>query len=433
MARLYQLGARTKAADARALDLMRVATDKPRMDGEGPTALIGAYEPGPGPGGLRALQPLAGMSVIEHQARRAIEAGAGRVLLLIDEAPAELNEAVARLRHDGIQAGLAQGIDQAADALPQDGTVLLIAEACLPSSSLLRAIVAAAVPTLVALPDRPEYGQFERIDADQRWAGVALLDGHRIAETAAMIGAWDPVSTLLRRAVQENAARIDATSPPILATDPAALAAAEQAILAAARRPAGDLIGRVLFAPTEELALPLLLARKADANVVAGIAAALALGGGGFALIGWRWLALIALLLSGPAAAGAARLGRIRQRAPAQQRIFGIARIGGAALGVAGLARILVGTTGQWGWWLTGGVAIGAMLALWVERRSSAIVPPLWLASVDTLLWAMLPFAACGRWDWGLAATAVYAAGSFAWMAWRRLRATMSADNLPPM
>jgi len=87
------------------------------MDGEGPTALIGAYEPGPGPGGLRALLSLAGMSVVEHQARRAIEAGAARVLLLIDEGPGELLEAVARLRHDGIQTGMAQGIDQVADAM----------------------------------------------------------------------------------------------------------------------------------------------------------------------------------------------------------------------------------------------------------------------------------------------------------------------------
>jgi hypothetical protein len=396
------------------------------MDGEGPTALIGAYEPGPGPGGLRALQPLAGMSVVEHQARRAIEAGAGRVLFLIDEAPPELSEAIARLRNDGIQAGLARGIDQAADALPQDGTVLLIAESCLPDIALLRAVVAASVPALGALPDTPQYGQFERIDAEQRWAGVALLDGHRIAETAAMIGAWDPVSTLLRRAVQEGAVRIEAASPPILATDPAALAAAEYSILAAARRPAGDLIGRVLFSPTEELALPLLLARKADANVVAGIAAGLALAGGALATVGWPWAALLALLLSGPAAAGAARLGRIRQRAPTQQRIFGVVRICGAAVGAVGLARMLAAATGQWGWWLTGAVAIAAMLALWAERRSSVVTPPLWLASVDTLVWAMLPFAAFGRWDWGLAATACYAAGSFAWMAWQKVRAFVS-------
>ena len=396
------------------------------MEGEGPTALIGAYEPGPGPGGLRALLPLAGMSVVEHQARRAVEAGAARVLLLIDEGPGELLEAVARLRHDGIQTGMAHGIDQAADAVGEDETVLLIAEACLPEVGLLRAVCGAHLPVLAVLPDMPDYGQFERIDAEQRWAGVALLDGHRIAETAAMIGAWDPVSTLLRRAVQENAARIDAARPPILTTDAAALAAAEQAILAGARKPAHDLIGRMLFAPTEELAMPLLLARKTEANVVAGVGALLAFVGGALSLTGWRWLPLIGLLLSGPAAAGAARLGRIRQRSRFQERVFGWVRLAGAGLGVAGLARLLARNSGQWGWWLIGGLLIATMLGLWVERRLSPTKPPIWLASVDTMIWAMLPFAAFGHWDWGLAAVTAYAAGSLAWVETAKLK-----DNPP--
>jgi hypothetical protein len=396
------------------------------MDGEGPTALIGAYEPGPGPGGLRALLPLAGMSVVEHQARRAREAGAARVLLLIDEAPPELAEAIARLRQDGIPTGMARGIDQAADALGDDDKVMLVAEACLPEVGLLRALVAAYVPTLAVLPDVADHSQFERIDADQRWAGVALLDGHRIAETAAMIGAWDPVSTLLRRAVQENACRIPAVTPPILATDADALALAEQAILAGARKPARDLIGRILFAPTEELALPLLLARKTDANILAGIAAVLALAGGGVSLLGWRWAALIGLLLSGPAAAGAARLSRICQRSKTQQRAFGFARWCGAGLAVVGLARLLAATTGQWGWWLTGGLLIAAVFGLWIECRSRPAASPIWLASVDTMIWAMLPFAALGHWDWGLAAITAYAAASFAWLECRKAH-----ENLP--
>ena len=392
------------------------------MDGVGPTALIGAYEPGPGPGGLRALLPLAGMSVVEHQARRAVEAGAGRVLLLIDEGPAELLEAIGRLRHDGIQTGMAQGIDQVADAIAQDEIVLLIAEACLPEVGLLRAMVTAHVPVLAVLPDTPEHAQFERIDADQRWAGVALLDGRRVGETAAMIGTWDPVSTLMRRAVQEGAGRIPAARAPILTTDAAALALAEQAILSGARKPADDLIGRMLFAPTEELALPLLLARKADANMVAGVAALLGIAGGALSLVGWPWLALISLLLSGPAAAGAARLARIRQRSRLQLRLFGIARLCGAGAAAAGLARSLVLHSGQWGWWLTGGLLVAAMLGLWTERRLSPVKPPIWLASVDTLIWAMLPFAAAGHWDWGLAAATCYAAGSFVWSEWRKLR-----------
>ena len=396
------------------------------MEGEGPTALIGAYEPGPGPGGLRALLPLAGMSVVEHQARRAIEAGAARVLLLIDEGPGELLEAVARLRHDGIQTGMAHGIDQVADAVGEDETVLLIAEACLPEVGLLRAVCRAHVPALAVLDDTSDHGQFERIDAEQRWAGVALLDGHRLAETAAMIGAWDPVSTLLRRAVQEGAGRIDAARPPILATDAAALATAEQAILAGARKPADDLIGRVLFAPTEELAMPLLLARKTEANVVAGIGALLAFVGGALSLAGWRWLPLVGLLLSGLAGAGAARLGRIRQRSRFQERIFGWVRLVGAGLGVAGLSRMLALGSGQWGWWLTGGVLVAAMLGLSAERRLSPAKPPIWLASVDTLIWAMLPFAAFGHWDWGMGAVTGYAAASFAWVEGVKLR------DIPP-
>jgi len=396
------------------------------MEGDGPTALIGAYEPGPGPGGLRALLPLAGMSVVEHQARRAIEAGAGRVLLLIDEAPGELVEAIGRLRHDGIQAGMAQGIDQAADAVGQDETVLLIAEACLPDIGLLRAVVHSHVPALAVVGDTTEHSQFERIDADWRWGGVALIDGHRVAETAAMIGAWDPVSTLMRRAVQEGAQRIDAVKTPILTTDAGALVAAEQAILAEARKPAEDLIGRVLFAPTEELALPLLLARKTDANMVAAIAALLALGGGALSFTSWPWAALASLLLSGPAAAGAARLARIRQRSKLRERLFGLARLCGAGLAAVGLSHSLVVSSGQWGWWLTGGLLIASMIGLTAQRRLSLTRPPIWYASVDTLIWVMLPFAVSGHWDWGLAASTAYAVGSFVWAEWLKFR-----DNRP--
>lgn len=420
---LYQLSGARKALRCReALDLHGIATEKPRMLGEGPTALIGAYEPGPGPGGLRALQPLAGMSVIEYQARRAIEAGAARILLLIDEAPAELSEAIAHLRSDGIQTGMVQGIDQAADALEQDEGVLLIAEGCLPTMGLLRDILAAPMPALGTVPDTAEFGQFERIDAEQRWAGIALLDAHRIAETAAMIGAWDPVSTLLRRAVQEGATRVVATTAPILATDPSSLATAEQAIFADAREPARDVIGTLLFVPVEELAMPLLMARRTDPNLLAGGAAGLALLGGSLAFAGWSWVALLALLLSGPLSGGAARLARVSQRSLSRQRLFGFGRLGGALLGLVGLSQTLAAASGQWGWWLTGAVTLSSMAGLWVERKAGSDPMPIWLASVDTLIWMMLPFALSGHWNWGFGALAVYSFASFAWAQTRKLK-----------
>jgi len=159
---------------------------------------------------------------------------------------------------------------------------------------------------------------------------------------------------------------------------------------------------------------------------VAGIGALFAFVGGALSLVGWRWLPLIGLLLSGLAGAGAARLGRIRQRSRFQERIFGWVRLVGAGLGVAGLSRMLALGSGQWGWWLTGGVLVAAMLGLSAERRLSPAKPPIWLASVDTLIWAMLPFAAFGHWDWGMGAVTGYAAASFAWVEGVKLR------DIPP-
>ena len=131
------------------------------------------------------------------------------------------------------------------------------------------------------------------------------------------------------------------------------------------------------------------------------------------------------LMLSGLAAAGAARLARIRQRSRWYERIFGIARLAGAGLATMGLSRLLAETSGQWGWWLSGALLIAAMLGLWVERRHSQTKPPLWLASADTMIWAMLPFAIYGRWDWGFAAVTAYAFLSFCWFEWDK------ANNLP--
>jgi hypothetical protein len=391
-----------------------------RMAGEPLTALIGAYEPGLA--GLRALMPLAGATLVEQQARRAVAAGATHVLLLVEEVPPDLVDAVQRLRHDGVTIGMAEGIDAAADAL-SDQNVLLIADACLPDPDLLRALAELPVPSVATLADLPDHSRHERIDASTRWAGVALIDGRRVAETATMLGSWDPVSTLLRRAVQEGAMRLGTDeTPPMLLVDPATLASAEAAIVAAARRPAGNWIARSVFGPAEELALPLLLGRRIEAVWLALLAASLSLLGGALAWAGWRWPALVSLLAAGPIAAGATRLARVQARPIIYGWLFDAARLGGAAIAAVGLADSLVRISGQWGWWLTGAVLLGGMVTLDAACRIRKRSCPLWLASVDACAWTMLPFAIFGRWGIGLGALAAYACLSFAWVMAKMVR-----------
>uniref|UniRef100_UPI003B3B3CDD NTP transferase domain-containing protein n=1 Tax=Sphingomonas sp. TaxID=28214 RepID=UPI003B3B3CDD len=282
-------------------------------------ALIGVYDPAVAPGGLRGLLPLAGTPLVEHQARRAAAAGARRILLLVDDVPLELAQVVERLREDGIGTALCAGIDRVADALLPEDRVLMLADACLPDEALLRTVVAQDDRAVAVVPDLPDHAAFERIDSQVRWAGVAMIDGTHVAQTAAMLGSWDAVSTLLRRAVQQEAIRIPADTPPIFATDAAALADAERRLVAATRTRPDDWIGRAIFSPVEEAALPLLLSRGVRTRALGLLAIALAVGGGTVGWAGWRWAALILLLLSGPVAAGTMRLARIRDQ---QDRIL---------------------------------------------------------------------------------------------------------------
>lgn len=396
------------------------------MAGEPLTALIGAYEPGPA--GLRALLPLAGMTLVEQQARRAASAGATHILLLVEEISPELVAVIGRLRDDGLTIGMAEGIDVAADALAEQ-RVLLIADGCLPEPRVLHDLAALPVPAVTTLADIPDYERYERIDAHSRWAGVALVDGHRVAETATILGSWDPVSTLLRRAVQEGAIRLAVDdAPPLLLVDPASLSSAEAAIVAAARRPASDWISRFLFAPVEELALPFLLARRVNAIWPALAAALLALIGGGMAWAGWRWLTLICLLLGGPIAAGAARLARVQARPIPFDTILIVVRLIGAVLATGGLATGLAMASRQWGWWLVAAIVLAMMVAVDGACRLSGRDRPQWIASADVLEWTMLPFAIVGWWGAGLGIVAAYASLSFAWVLGWTVREKMKVD-----
>ncbi|WP_404712791.1 hypothetical protein [Sphingomonas sp. MMS24-J13] len=383
------------------------------MAGEPLTALIGAYEPGPA--GLRALMPIAGMTLVEQQARRASTAGATHILLLVEEVSPDLVAAVGRLRSDGLTVGMAEGIDVAADALAEQ-QVLVIADGCLPEPRVLRDLAALPVPAVTTLADIADHERYERIDANARWGGVALVDGHRVAETATILGSWDPISTLLRRAVQEGAIRLAVDeAAPLLLVDSASVSSAEAAIVAAARLPAGDWISRFVFAPIEELVLPFLLARRINAIWPTLAAAGLAMFGGGMAWAGWRWLTLVCLLLAGPIAAGASRLARVQARTIPFERGFAAARLIGAALGASGLATGLAMASGQWGWWLVAAIVLIMMTALEAVCRLSERGRSLWLASADASVWTILPFAIAGWWGAGLAALAVYASLSFAW------------------
>ena len=222
----------------------------------GLAALICAYHDAvDAPGGLRATLPLAGRTLVERQARLASAAGASPIIILVERLPAELVAAIDRMRSEGVSAVLARSADDAAEAVDGNDSLLVFADGLIAQNGQVSRFAAGRAPALLTLPEAGVDDRFERIDAEARWAGLALLDGALLRRTAAKLQDWDLQSTLLRRAVQEGARQValrgDAEHPVVIAERGEDLAAAHARILSAAGPAREDWASRYLLAPIE--------------------------------------------------------------------------------------------------------------------------------------------------------------------------------------
>ncbi|MFL6858020.1 MAG: hypothetical protein ACJ8EB_08955, partial [Allosphingosinicella sp.] len=178
-------------------------------------ALIAAYheadEPG---GGLRATLPLAGRTLFERQAKLAAAAGAQPIVVAVERVPPALAGALDRLRAQGLKLVVARTALEAAEAVHPDDRLLLIADGLIPAEAHIERLLSLGGNAVLTVPDVRVDDRFERIDAQSRWAGLAVVDGELLKRTAEMLHDWDLQSTLLRRAVQSGARHIALKGEP---------------------------------------------------------------------------------------------------------------------------------------------------------------------------------------------------------------------------
>ena len=148
-------------------------------------ALIGAYQEDES-GGLRALLPLAGRTVIEYQVRCASAAGAAPVVVVVERVPQALQDAFERLRLDGIGVFPVSDVNEAVSRFEAGSAILLMGDGIVPPVDLVAALAAEPESAVGTVPDDEQHEAFERIDAQSRWAGVAIVNAHLLGSTAAM-------------------------------------------------------------------------------------------------------------------------------------------------------------------------------------------------------------------------------------------------------
>ena len=379
-------------------------------------ALIGAYQEDDS-GGLRALLPLAGRTLIEYQARCLAATGAAPLVVLVERVPVALNEAFERLRGEGIAVvAVSDGIE-AASRFEAGSQILLLADGVAPDMTDLARLVEEPEAAILTVPDIEEFAEYERIDAGHRWAGLARVEGSTLGATAAMLGDWDLQSTLLRRAVQAGARQIASTPGegrgPFLAADDAAMAGFERRLLVASRTAREDAVSRYLLPIIEEVATEKLMETRLRPAWLVQAALALTLAAAFCFTRGWEWVALGLLALSTPLDLVAQRLALLRLRPLSPTMVS--RRLLWPAAGLALLALGWFEARHGAGWGaMTAALAAAAFAeAARIERLGQVVPGSAWLFSRRTAIWAAIPFAPLGWWNSYLALLALYAATSF--------------------
>lgn len=153
---------------------------------------------------------------VEHQARQAILAGAQLLLLRAEFPTPELARAADRLaRESGVSVLIAVDGPELARRIEKDDRVMMLGGQMIVPQAAMDELAAAEAPALLVTPTEPATAHFERIDSNHVWAGGVLIPGETVLSTVDMLGEWDLELTLLRRAVQQNARRIEL--PPVMA------------------------------------------------------------------------------------------------------------------------------------------------------------------------------------------------------------------------
>jgi hypothetical protein len=384
-------------------------------------ALIAAYHEADDPGGgLRATLGIAGRTLLERQAMIASAAGAELIVVVVERVTSALGAALDRLRADGVEIALARNAEEAADAVHPNDRLLLMGDGVVTPEAAVRRLLSAGGHAILTVADVRVDNRYERIDAESRWAGLALIDGQMLKDTAAMLHDWDLQSTLLRRAVQAGARQIAVRGAneddlPVAAEAAEDLAELEAQILAGAHVRRKDWVSRYLLSPIERAATAALMPTGVTPTAV-GLGAALLMVLGGLAFTRqWLGLGLVLVLLATPLEGIGERLASLRlqgERGPSWWSFLLPALAGGVLLA---LAYALAETRG-WGCLALAGTIIAFTIAGRIEGEG--LEPPgrAWLADPKGMSWLLLPFAVLDLWGTGLTVLAFYAGASFFWV-----------------
>ena len=368
------------------------------------------------PDRLAATLPFGGVTLIEYQARLLITAGASQIVVVVARLTPELLGALSRIARRGVTVDTVRSAGEAADKLHPLARVLMLADGLITTQGVVAMLAGEGGDALLVVDGAAAAG-FERVGGQMAWAGVARLDPRRLAEVAAMPRDYDVQSTLVRLASQARA--IHVVLPPQalrqghgIEHHARTLEERGRIVLAAIVSQRREWFDRSVLAPVARLTLPALLRRAIPAGALAAGGVALGLGGLAAVLLGYRGTGLVLSLIGGIGFSLGATLAELRDEAGLMraQRWAVIVLPALAALALAWtVSAAMAGEAATAGGAaVTLGLALVAIAALG-ERGASDVARPGWWGRPLAYLAVLTPFVVAGMPLIGLGVTTVYA------------------------
>ena len=171
------------------------------------TAIVTLHDDSPGPDGPGAYLPIAGVPMVERLVRRLSDAGIEQLIVLSDAPSRELKRILADFQGGGRSATVLSKASDMHDYIRADSPVLLIENGVLPSPALLDEMTHRTRPIIYTRSVASSDDRHERIDLNDRWAGLAVVEGSLAHGFDDLPDGWNIASALLRRAVQKSVAR----------------------------------------------------------------------------------------------------------------------------------------------------------------------------------------------------------------------------------
>lgn len=360
----------------------------------------------------RTLLPIAGQTLIEYQVRIARACGAGHIVVLVDRIPALLVAAFDRLRADGIEVDIARDAREVADRIHPEERLLLVADGIVASRSIVEIFAKMTASTLLTVPDVPQNSHFERIDATDRWGGIALLDGKLLRDTAAMLGDWTLGPTLLRAALQAGAKRHACKDEGLALVQNEHDAQSAAHALTMGNRGGDDGFWQShCVRPIVSWLLPFIIGRNIAGDIFTFLSPCLLAFALLSAAMGWLWLAF-ALFLLCEFPAMAARI--LKETGAQPDKVLRMVAMAGKPVLVALLLLTGWSLNASGGGWGPIVLALWAGIALFLQPRPNK--PRAWFADAHLIALEMLVATAAGQAVPGLMLAVAHAVVTQFWL-----------------